>query len=197
MTWNIIAPRTGVAFVLKKDEALIIKDPEGQQVSDLFCFAQDNLREALSAGRTIDYNSKIYFSTGDILYSDNSRPMLEIIQDDVGCHDFLFTPCNRDTFKIIYGDTNPHTGCHEHLLEAFSQYDILPEQLGTTFNIFMNVSLSLPEGQLKVLPPLSQPNDTIHFKAGMDLVVGLTACSAGQSNNFTYKPIHYKILASG
>ena len=31
----------------------------------------------------------------------------------------------------------------------------------------------------------------------MDLVVGLTACSAGQSNNFRYKPIHYEILDAG
>jgi uncharacterized protein YcgI (DUF1989 family) len=28
----------------------------------------------------------------------------------------------------------------------------------------------------------------------MDLVVAMTACSAGQSNNFTYKPIDYEIL---
>jgi uncharacterized protein YcgI (DUF1989 family) len=27
----------------------------------------------------------------------------------------------------------------------------------------------------------------------MDLVIGLTACSAGLSNNFSFKPIHYEI----
>jgi uncharacterized protein YcgI (DUF1989 family) len=27
----------------------------------------------------------------------------------------------------------------------------------------------------------------------MDLIIGLAACSAGQSNNFAYKPIHYEI----
>jgi uncharacterized protein YcgI (DUF1989 family) len=27
----------------------------------------------------------------------------------------------------------------------------------------------------------------------MDLIIGLTACSAGLSNNFAYKPIHYEI----
>jgi len=28
----------------------------------------------------------------------------------------------------------------------------------------------------------------------MDLIIGLTACSALQSNNHAFKPIHYEIL---
>jgi uncharacterized protein YcgI (DUF1989 family) len=28
----------------------------------------------------------------------------------------------------------------------------------------------------------------------MDMIVGLTACSAGESNNFRYKPIQFEIL---
>lgn len=34
---------------------------------------------------------------------------------------------------------------------------------------------------------------SIRFQAEMDLVVGLSACSAGQSNNFNYKPIDFRI----
>ena len=37
-------------------------------------------------------------------------------------------------------------------------------------------------------------SDDIVFEAEMDLVIGLTACSAGQSNNFRYQPIHYEVL---
>lgn len=32
------------------------------------------------------------------------------------------------------------------------------------------------------------------FLAHMDLIIGLTACSAGLSNNFRYKPIDYEVL---
>jgi len=46
---------------------------------------------------------------------------------------------------------------------------------------------------IEVRPPLSKPGDTISFKAEMDMIVALTSCSAGQSNNFTYKPIDYKV----
>ena len=30
----------------------------------------------------------------------------------------------------------------------------------------------------------------------MDMIMALTACSAGESNNFTYKPIDFEILDS-
>jgi uncharacterized protein YcgI (DUF1989 family) len=46
---------------------------------------------------------------------------------------------------------------------------------------------------VSVLPPLSKAGDYVVIKARMDLVVGMTACSAGMSNNFSFKPIGYEI----
>jgi uncharacterized protein YcgI (DUF1989 family) len=57
----------------------------------------------------------------------------------------------------------------------------------------MNVPVDGETGQLSVEPPLSKPGDAIRFVAHMDLVVGLTACSAPQSNNGSFKPIGYAI----
>jgi len=59
----------------------------------------------------------------------------------------------------------------------------------------MNVPIDPLTGALRVLPPLSRAGDHIVFEARMDLIIGLTACSAGQSNNFKYKPIHYEITS--
>ena len=44
-----------------------------------------------------------------------------------------------------------------------------------------------------MLPPLSKAGDRIVFEARMDLIVGLTACSAPASNGGTFKPIHYQV----
>ena len=103
-----IAPRSGAAFRLMAGQQLVITDPSGEQVADLLAFNAADIGEAISSGRTLDYASRIYLSTGDILYSNRSRPMLTIVADDVGRHDFLLTPCSKDTFRIIYGDTDPH-----------------------------------------------------------------------------------------
>jgi uncharacterized protein YcgI (DUF1989 family) len=58
----------------------------------------------------------------------------------------------------------------------------------------MNAEMS-PEGDLKVLPPVSKAGDYIEFRAEMDLIVGLTACSAELSNNWSFKPIGYQVTA--
>jgi len=46
-------------------------------------------------------------------------------------------------------------------------------------------------GELRVESPLSKAGDYIIFRAEQDLIIGLTACSALQSNNYSFKPIHY------
>ena len=119
--------------------------------------------------------------------------MLRIVDDTVGRHDFLLTPCSKEMFHILYGDADPHQGCFGNLAAALEPYGIAADFLPTAFNCFMNVPVDGVTGEIKVLPPLSKPGDSIAFLAEMDLIVGLTACSAGQSNNFSYKPIHYEI----
>lgn len=57
----------------------------------------------------------------------------------------------------------------------------------------MNVSV-LPAGKLQIDLPLSRPGDYILFRAEMDMIVGLTACSAELSNNSTFKPINAEVL---
>ncbi len=57
----------------------------------------------------------------------------------------------------------------------------------------MNVPVDGATGALTVEPPLSRAGDSIVFEADMDLIIGLTACSALQSNNGSFKPIHYRI----
>ena len=100
---NRIPPRSGTAFELKKGQLLTVVDPEGEQVSDLVAYNKDDTREYLSSGRSIDYAGRMFLTTGDILYSNRSVPMLRIVEDEVGRHDFSLTPCSRETFSIIYG----------------------------------------------------------------------------------------------
>jgi len=189
----IIKPRSGVAFTLNCGDILTVTDPEGEQVADLLAFAQGDIGEVISSGRTLDYASRLLLTTGDMLYSNRSNVMLEIIADDVGRHDFLLTPCSKDTFRIIYGDTDPHQGCFGNLASALAPFGVTEDMIPVAFNCFMNVAVDGNTGVLSVDPPLSRPGDSIRFKAHMDLVIGLTACSALQSNNGSFKPIQYHV----
>jgi uncharacterized protein len=187
-----IAPQTGTAFELRAGQLLRVIDLEGEQVADLTAFNAADKSEWLSSGRSIDYANRIYLTKGDPLYSNRSRPMFTIVDDDVGRHDFLLTPCSPETFQIIYGNTDPHPSCFGNLAHHLAPFGIAPDAIPTTFNIFMNVEVD-PTGTLKILPPRSKAGEAIVLRAEMDLIVGLTACSAEMSNNYRFKPIGFEI----
>ena len=190
---NIIPPRSGTAFVLKKGQRLRIVDIEGEQVSDLICYNLHDKAEYLSSGRTIDYAETINLTTGHAFYSNRSNIMFHLVEDTVGKHDFLLTPCSADTFRIIYGHRQPHRGCLGNLAEALEAYGITGDAIPVTFNIFMNVSVDGDTGKLSVLPPKTKAGDYIVIESAMDLLIGLTACSAEMSNNYSFKPIGYRV----
>jgi uncharacterized protein YcgI (DUF1989 family) len=189
-----LAPQTGAGLLISRGQRLEIIDPHGEQVSDLVSFAGDDRREWLSSGRTIDYANTIYLTTGHTLYSNRSRPMWTILEDTVGRHDFLLTPCSPETFTILYKTTGHHPSCFENLSRGLAPFGIEPDLIPTSFNVFMNVDV-LPSGELRILPPRSRPGDRMVLRAEMDMIVGVTACSAELSNNGRFKPIDVRVHA--
>ncbi len=187
-----IPPQSGAGFQLSKGQKLRITSPEAEQVCDLIAFGLDRT-EWLSTGRSIDYNETIYLTTGHVLYSNRSNPMLTIGRDDCGRHDVLFAPCSPEMFQKLYDFGPDHPSCFRNLADNLAPLGIRDDQIPTTFNVFMNAELS-PDGKIKVIPPLNKAGDVIELTAEMDLIVGLTACSAELSNNWSFKPIDYEIV---
>jgi uncharacterized protein YcgI (DUF1989 family) len=186
-----IPPQSGAGFLLDKGRTLRITTPEAEQVCDLIAFGRDKT-EWLSTGRSIDYNETIYLTSGHVLYSNRSNPMLTIGRDDCGRHDVLFAPCSPEMFQKLYDFGPDHPSCFRNLAENLAPFGIRDDQIPTTFNVFMNAELA-PNGSIKVVPPLNKAGDVIELVAEMDLIVGLTACSAELSNNWSFKPIDYEI----
>lgn len=187
-----IPPRHGTAFRLSRGEMLRVMDPEGGQVSDLLAFMAEDVSERLCNGRTFDYEETIRLRVGNRLWSQRSNPMLEIVEDSVGCHDFLLTPCSEATFRHFYPDKPVHHGCFGNLARALMPFGVGPDALPVAFNIFMNVPID-QDGKIRVLPPVTRAGDFVLFRALADLVIGLTACSAYNSCGGTFKPIDYAI----
>ena len=192
-----IPPCSARAVELGIGDELVIIDPEGQQVSDLVAFGRTDLGEYLSSGRSLDYASRLWLTTGDVLYSNRSQPMFTIMEDTCGRHDFTLTPCSKDTFKIIYEEDEGRPGCEGNLVAALAPYGLGVDRIPIAFNVFMHVAVDASTGQFRVLPPLSKAGDFVRLRAEMPLLVAMTACSAGQSNNFCYKPIDFRVLRYG
>jgi uncharacterized protein YcgI (DUF1989 family) len=192
----LLEPRTGMAFEIVKDQILRIIDIQGQQVVDLVSYSFHNPGEYLSSPRTMDYNNKIYFSKDDLLYSNLSEPMWKITADTVGKHCFLFAPCDQRMFETTYGEKAPHPNCFDNLSGSLSPFGINPAQIFVPFNIFMHTRVK-DNGEIDIQTPLSHPGDFIELRAEMDLIVGMSACSAYKSNNYTFSQIKLEIYSEG
>ena len=119
--------------------------------------------------------------------------MFTILEDRVGKRDFLLTPCSPENFDIPYKDHEGyHPSCYENLAKNLERFGIAEDDIPTTFNAFMNVDI-LRSGELRIGPPFSKPGDFVDLRAEMDLVVGVTACSAEKSNNHSLKPIDLEV----
>jgi uncharacterized protein YcgI (DUF1989 family) len=184
----------GAGLRLKCGEQLRVIDPEGGQSGDLLAFSQDG-RQRLSNGRTFDYGGKIYVSTGDVLWSDRSNPMLTIVADQVGRHDFLYSACSLEMYRLQYAVTGYHANCADNLCSALRELGIEPEPLPTPFNLFMNVEV-VAGGKLVFAPPKSRAGDSVVLRAEMDLAIALSSCPASTCNGGApTKPLAFEILS--
>ena len=87
--------------------------------------------------------------------SRRSTPMLEIVADTAGCHDFLLTPCSEATFRHFYKDKPVHRGCFGNLAEALAPHGVSPDAIPVAFNVFMNVPVAA-DGSVRVLAPITR-----------------------------------------
>ena len=188
-----IPPQSGAAFRLQKGQTLRVIDPQGGQVSDLVFFNAADKREKISAGKTLDFEETLLITEGNFLWSNRGRKLMFVERDTNGRNDFLLAPCSPETFEIMYGIKTYHPSCFENLYTYLSEFSILPDDIPTAFNVFMNVQFA-PDGKLSVLPPTSRAGDYVDLLALEDLIIGMTACSAPDSNGGTFKPICYAIF---
>jgi uncharacterized protein len=177
---------------LTRGQHVRVIDPEGGQSGDLVAFSQDG-RQRLSNGRTFDYGGKIYVSTGDVLWSDRSNPMLTIVTDEVGRHDLLYSACSPEMYLIQYG-LRGHPNCTDNLSSALRELGIEPDPLPTPLNLFVNVEV-VADGRLEFRPPRSRAGDSIVLRAEMDLAIALSSCPASTCNGGAPpRPLAFEVL---
>lgn len=190
---QVVPAALGAGLRMTRGEQLRIIDPEGGQTGDLVAFSQDG-RQRLSNSRTFDYGGKIYVSTGDVLWSDRSNPMMTIVADQVGRHDLLYAACSVEMYRIQYGVTGYHANCTDNLSSALRELGIEPDPLPTPLNLFMNVEVAV-DGRLAFAPPRSRAGDSIVLRAEMDLAIALSSCPASTCNGGApAKPLAFEIL---
>jgi uncharacterized protein YcgI (DUF1989 family) len=183
---------SGTAWQLGRGQRLRIVDVEGGQSGDLFAVAADDVEDGQSNGTTFDMGGTVRLSTGSVLYSRRCRPLVRIVEDEVGVHDMLYAPCSQEMFEIQYGVTGPHPNCLDNLTGSLAAFGVPKATVTIAFNFFMNVAIG-PDGQLEIRPPISTAGQSMTFEAERDVLVGVTSCAAPGANGGGARPIRVDI----
>lgn len=172
----VIPARHGQAFEVERGSTIRFIDVEGQQCADIIAFNRDNLKERMNPFRSVSLAGKIYFTAGDQLVSDDLEPLLTISSDAVGTHDILCGSCSPGMNRTRNGGQGAgKRTCHVNFVEQLRQYNIAPEDIPYSLNIFMNYPIG-PDGRMEYATCKSKPGDAIEFRAEKDLVVVVSNC---------------------
>ncbi|WP_339186904.1 urea carboxylase-associated family protein [Paenibacillus sp. FSL R5-0490] len=189
----LIPAKTGYALKVNTGSLLRITDLEGQQVIDFVAYDATDANHRLDPGVTMDVLRTYRIKPGQFVYSNQYQPLLKIVRDTVGVHDFFNSACRPEMYEVLY-DKKDHASCYHNLNTALEPFGILPPDQHYPFNLFMK-SVIDSEGKIDVVAPDSRAGDYIEMEALMDLTIGLSACPCEESscNGYNCTPIQLDV----
>jgi urea carboxylase-associated protein 1 len=182
MPLNEIIPAKGHwAREMSAGQTLRIEDVEGQQAVDLICYDLEDLKETFWAAHSAKLNGTIYLTTGHVLYSDQARPMMTILEDTVGVNDVICGSCSQALDVIRYGEALAAPGCMDNFEAAVKPWGLQRSDIPMCFNIFLRYPVQ-EDGSVSIdNEPPSQAGDYMTLRAERNLLVVISNCP--QENN--------------
>jgi uncharacterized protein YcgI (DUF1989 family) len=153
---------------------ITVIDLYGQQTGDFVAVAQEDVTEGLSGVETRRALLSLYIKAGDLLYSNRGRPMLQLIEDTIGVHDYTVPACDPSRYEVDFGVPG-HRNCLENMHEALKRYGIGVLEVPEPFNLFQNSPVTV-DGRTGVVDPPSGPGDRVTLVALMDVICALSPC---------------------
>lgn len=188
----VIPACSGKRIDVKQGQNITVIDIEGGQVVDFFAEVTGSPNEFLSTGVTIDCNESLKLKTGDIIYTNLYRPMMEVISDEGGEHDLLHPCCRPEMYDFFYHNGVGHPNCFDNINNALGER----RPIITPVNLFMHTKINT-NGSISVEPPVSKAGDKITMKALRDITLGVAACSVSESDCNSGKCSLVKIIVEG
>lgn len=174
LTYTVPA-RNARAVRLLQGQVITLINPHGTQVCDLWAFSAADLSEFLSMEHVRAWIDRVTPRAGDPLVSNRRRPILTMLSDSSpGVHDTLIAPCDIDRYRTL-GVKGYHDNCADNLRLALKAIGLRTATVPCAFNLWMNIPVGVDQS-LQWLAPVSQPGDSVQFRAEMDCIVVMSAC---------------------
>lgn len=170
-----VPAREGRAVRLAAGERLLLVNPHGTQVCDLWAFSAANPSEFLSWEHARAGLGRIAPKVGDALLTNRRRPILTLVEDtSPGVHDTVVAAC--DLFRYVgLGCTDYHDNCSDNLRMAMAAIGARAPEVPQPFNVWMNTPVGA-DGAIAWLPTVARPGDRVVLRAEIDCIVALSAC---------------------
>lgn len=167
---------SGRAVFVKRGDLIRVTDVLGAQIGDVFALSAEDHFEYLSASVTRAVTWKLFPKVGECFYTTLRRPILTFMEDhSPGIHDMLFAPCDQALFEAL-GCEGPHPNCRDNYLKAAAEAGIRHTVVPDPVNIFENTPPGEDGALIAGVMP-TRAGDYLVFRAEMDLIFILTACS--------------------
>ncbi|OZC85698.1 urea carboxylase [Rhodococcus sp. 06-418-5] len=177
-----IAPAFGPwSAVVEAGDILTIVDLYGNQAVDTLLYSAHDRSIRYSAAATVSAQQNLFLTTGSVLRSDDSTPLMTIVDDEVGNHDTVGGACSKESNTLRYGHHTQHQhACVENFLIEGSKWGLGKRDLAPNINFFMNVPVDA-DGTLGIVDGLSAPGKKLSLRAEIDTLVLVSNCP--QINN--------------
>ncbi len=194
---EIVPPGMPWAGIVETGQRLRITDIEGRQGVDFLCYNADRTEERYHAPNTLKASRTLALGQGQVLYSDEARPMFTIVADTCGGHDTIGGCCSAPSNAMLYG-VESCPGCRENFLRALADHGMDRRDIVPNINFFCNVPVE-PGGRLAdtvFVESRSRPGDYVELRAEMRALALISNCPQVNNpcNDGRPSPIRVEIL---
>lgn len=176
-----VTPRAPWSGIVPAGHTLTMADLHGNQAVDTLFYGAHDHTVRYSAQQTILGQGSIFLGAGTVIRDQESRPMMTIVDDEVGHHDTLGGACSQESNTLRYGHHTKHQhACVENFLIEGSRHGLGKRDLVGNVNFYMYVPVD-PDGTLGIVDGLSAPGKKVVLRAEIDTLVLISNCP--QINN--------------
>src|SRR4030081_2218648 len=133
-----IPARRGKAAFVDTGQTITVINTHGEQVVDTWAFCRADLNEFMSNEHTRAHSLHLIPQPGDVLRTNQRRPILTLIEDTSGgIHDTLIAACDPRAHALL-GHHGYHDNCTDNLATGMKALGLAPPEPPAPLNLFMN-----------------------------------------------------------
>jgi urea carboxylase-associated protein 1 len=191
-----VAPNGPWSAVVRAGQVLTIVDVGGNQSADCLIYNADDTAERYSVPDTLTWQGNAYVRTGTVLRSNEGRPLMTVVANEVDRQDTIGGACSKESNTIRYGHhVMFHHGCRENFLAEAIRRGLGLRDLVSNLNWFMNVPVER-DGALGIVDGMSAPGKRVALRADMDVLVIVSNCPQMNNpcNDFNPTPLRMLVV---